>query len=375
MKPGGIVALVLLVLAIGCGDSKQEDTAGDDEAQETTGDDEPSAKPVSPRDWAAQADGADSDNKLVADGEDSDNKLVADGEAEPVDAAVPEAPAVEGLDVPPLALPGIDPRDYAKSVAQNTAGYNLHAKGKLEEAKPKYIEALNIDPGNLLARYNLASILVRTGDKQKGIALLAQFKAIPDCNFCLGIIVHSRKDTEWNSVHDDPAYKEVADGVKVWKPSLKWAAKELITAFEKGRVGKNLRALLHPRRPISRTTVKKHQHKLLGQKALLDWLESARETNERTEPAPPPIVIDGFEKCDKLCCSFYSRVEIARQSSLETMCVKKAQGGALYLDSLDFFSDYPHKTSRKEWEELADDYRAMEAADRRAAEAARDDLE
>jgi hypothetical protein len=381
MKPGGIVALLCLALAIGCGGSKEDDTSSSDED-----------KAGEPGEGAAKgADTAEGEGKTENEDETKPAGDEAAGDTKPVDGLVPEAkkvevaPAVPGLDVRPLALVDIDPRVYAKSVNHNTAGYKLHAKGKLEQAKPEYIKALNIDPGNLLARYNLASILVRSGDKEQGIALLAQFKAIPNCSWCLGIIVHSRTDSEWKSVHDDAAYKAIADDVKVAKPSLKWAAKDIISAFDNGRVGENLRALLHPRRVVAMTIVKKHRTELLGETALSAWLESARESNEEDPPDMPSLIIDGFMECEKLCCTFSGNTQIGSQTSLETMCMKKGPGGALYLASLDFYNQYAEQeTSAEEWNEMIEgmdmaeleaELRAADEELRRAEEAAAKDLE
>src|SRR5207253_3445607 len=100
--------------------------------------------------------------------------VAADATAPPADASVlGELPAFT-LDLP------ANRADIEAAEKLNNEGYAFHVKKDWANAFAKYGDALKQDPGNLLARYNLASAYHSSGDDVKALALLAQFKQ-PSC--------------------------------------------------------------------------------------------------------------------------------------------------------------------------------------------------
>jgi hypothetical protein len=165
----------------------------------------------------------------------------------PVDAAVIDAAA--RADLPPLDLAEVDAKNMTQSIDKNTAGYKQHAAKHYPEAAAAYTEAIKLDPGNLLARYNLASVYSSTNEDDKALALLAQLER-SDCRACTGILVHAKTDGEWKHLAKDPRFTAIVDGATADKVDLKKVSQMVIDAVTKGGKLDGLRPYVHPRGPI-----------------------------------------------------------------------------------------------------------------------------
>jgi len=79
-------------------------------------------------------------------------------DAKVVKPAAADAPAVDASPAGDLpALADVDNKAIEASFELNNAGYLLHKQKKFDDAAAKYREAVESDPADLLARYNLAS--------------------------------------------------------------------------------------------------------------------------------------------------------------------------------------------------------------------------
>jgi len=255
-------------------------------------------------------------------------------------------PSLDDLTLPD-GLPALDlkrPKRAAMAAARkhNSAGLKLHRAGKLDEAAELYRRALAEDAGHLLARYNLAGVLVKKGTPKSAIAILKQLKD-NGCRICLGIVIHARTDKEWADLTGDPHFKLVTDDVAVENPKPKKMAKELMsvhindfdeTPKKKRRLSKEFSALFHPRRPVRLYTFDNDREKDIlllsfdGPRSLEKWLHDPGRNN-----------LEGLEGCEYLdkkkshCCTF----EIGQSEDkpyLSRVCLKEGPGGALYLDRL-----------------------------------------
>lgn len=150
-----------------------------------------------------------------------------------IDAAAAAAPIDASLlgDLPALVVGDADKATIEASVKLNTAGYELHKKKQWTGAADKYREAVTADPGNLLARYNLASVYASSGEADKALAALAQFK-VPDCRACAGILLHAATDSEWKALHADSRFKAIVGDVAVEPFDMKMKAYGLDSSGE-----------------------------------------------------------------------------------------------------------------------------------------------
>lgn len=247
--------------------------------------------------------------------------------------------APEGI--PPLALDPPESRAIQQSRKLNAAGYRLHRDGKLDEAADNYREALTRDPGNLLARYNLASAHLRMGEQEPALAILKQLKDA-GCRFCLGIVIHARGDDEWASVRGDERFVELTAGVAVENPKPEAVMKDIARVhrsendFEPKKklpLSDDTRQLFHPRRPLK---VYAHDPPT-GRSSLARTFADADAFTEWLHD-PLKGYLDALESCKpkgrSVCCSF----EIGMSEDnfhISNICLKKAAGGVLYLDRMD----------------------------------------
>jgi hypothetical protein len=166
-------------------------------------------------------------------------------DAAPVDALLAHLPALEVRDVARAAV--------EQSVALNTAGYAAHRKKDWPTAIARYTEAVLADPGNLVARYNLACVYVSSGEVDEGFELLAQFDR-PDCRACAATLLHAKRDGEWKPVAADPRFTALVGDVTVAPVKLKEVAQQVIAALRSGKPD-GLEPYVHPRGPVKVSTL------------------------------------------------------------------------------------------------------------------------
>lgn len=175
-----------------------------------------------------------------------------------LDAAPPvivDAAAVDALlaHLPALDVTAVDRATIEKSVALNAAGYAAHKKKDWPTAIAKYTDAVVADPGNLVARYNLACVYVSSGKVDEGFELLAQFDR-PDCRACGATLLHAKNDGEWKPVAADPRFTALVGDVTVAPVKLKDVANQVIAALRTGKPD-GLEPYIHPRGPVKVNTL------------------------------------------------------------------------------------------------------------------------
>src|SRR5205823_9793031 len=71
--------------------------------------------------------------------------------------------------------------------------------------------ALTADPGNLIARYNLACVYNRSGRSPQGLRLLLEIGTAQGCDDCMKVVDHARWDDEWQSQWPEEVFWRVLD--------------------------------------------------------------------------------------------------------------------------------------------------------------------
>ncbi len=88
--------------------------------------------------------------------------------------ALPPLPALD--DISKLDLAPVKSKAAAKAKKLAKQARTLNKAGDAAGAAKAYIEALAKDPGHITARYNLSCALNMSGEPERGMAVLKQFK-------------------------------------------------------------------------------------------------------------------------------------------------------------------------------------------------------
>lgn len=235
----------------------------------------------------------------------------------------PAAPAVADEMHGPAALDGLPPLELSLRARAhmelarrlNRKGLDAHRAADFRIASDRFFEAVEVDPGNVYARYNLACSLARLGDREAAVALLKQFRD-SGCGSCLGRILRAREDGDFEALHEWAPFvaaTEVADDA-LSEPSDSVA--EVVTWIDAvakaSRAGKKIGKKLPPPRvidPLRKITVKIDCPFCTGQPlrpgmvrgagALHTWLD------RRQKEVDGDIESPGRPECNKSgCCTF-----------------------------------------------------------------------
>jgi hypothetical protein len=90
----------------------------------------------------------------------------------------------------------------------NVKGLRAYERRDYPTAIRSYKQALRADPGHLLARYNLSCVYNLAGEPDKGLALLAEFRA-DGCPDCLARLARAAEDADWHSMWEHPLFVEI----------------------------------------------------------------------------------------------------------------------------------------------------------------------
>jgi len=99
------------------------------------------------------------------------------------------------------------PMDEAQSWLVNAAGFDAHRKGDLRAAQVYFNEALAIDDGNTVARFNLACVYGLKGDARTAVRQLQQLPATSALREKIA------KDTDFDPVREDEAFQAFVEGL------------------------------------------------------------------------------------------------------------------------------------------------------------------
>ncbi len=148
------------------------------------------------------------------------------------DPYVGVAQTIEG--VPPLALAPVGVGVSLRAGQKNGAGVKMHRKKKYDKAIDAYLSALRLDPGHLLARYNLACAFALTGRIDDALALLRQLREA-GCPLCLDRLQRAVADSDFAACRGDPRFAALTTGVEVIEPDYHAAMLTILAANSRQR--------------------------------------------------------------------------------------------------------------------------------------------
>jgi len=167
--------------------------------------------------------------------------------ASPTGAASP-APTPAGAALPALDLKAVAPKQAREARKLNVEGLKLHNAKDYTGAQTRFSAALSADPGNLMARYNLACAYNMAGDGARGLALLKEIKDA-GCPACLGRMVRAREDSDWDSQRASPEFKALTEGVEIDSGSVPKLAADFEAAWRAGKL-EQVKAMIDARKPV-----------------------------------------------------------------------------------------------------------------------------
>jgi hypothetical protein len=115
-------------------------------------------------------------------------------------------------------------------ILNTSALVQLRAK-LFDEATPLFIKSLEYDPGNVLARYNLACNFNLAGQRASALLALRQLREA-GTRSSLAQVLGAPHDKDFQSALTDPAFIELTSGIQVESPTMPELAKLVMDAFD-----------------------------------------------------------------------------------------------------------------------------------------------
>lgn len=165
-------------------------------------------------------------------------------------APPPEPPRVEPFsdiptpDLPAVDLAPVDKKAVASSKKLNSEGLKLHKARDHAAAIAKYGEAIKADPGNLVARHNLACAHAVMGEVRQALGVLRTMD-VDGCRACGAMLLHGEGDAELEAVRADPRWRMLVDDHRKAQPPLDELARRI---YEHDDKDADLEDYFHPRR-------------------------------------------------------------------------------------------------------------------------------
>jgi len=235
---------------------------------------------------------------------------IAQGVAPTGDVEAPASRAGPYINGPPAldGLPAIDlgPRERAQmelSRRLEKRGLKRMREDKFEDATDRFFEAIEVDPGNVNARYNFACALSRLGDSKAAVAMLNQLRE-RGCGSCLGKVLKARRDTDFDPIRKHKAFISVVADVELSLATPLLAATQ-IDAWIADVESDATPLSLDPRRKVrvkvgcaTCASGKAERGTVRGAKGLRSWVERKRRAFSRG------IGQTGAADCKGKCCTF-----------------------------------------------------------------------
>ncbi len=237
--------------------------------------------------------------------------------------------------VPPIDLKWLPPAVISKSKERNRQALVAQKAKQYQRAVDLYIEALVIDPGNVMARYNLATAFELSGKSDEALSLLEELAKQSACRVCQGRLVRARKDPDLLRLRERKAFTDLTAGASVEPLSIRQASERLVKALVASRQGEvdrqAIAALVHPR--IAVDVVSANYNDETEEKSAAYGTRFLTILNENGPFAFPTIT-----KCDRDCCQFEVPSENAGDmlTELSESCFSRDSGGVLTLRSISF---------------------------------------
>lgn len=244
------------------------------------------------------------------------------------------SPRVRLDGVPPISLKQVTNAKTTRSRKKHAEALKLHRLNDNEAALEAYKEAIQADPGHIVARYNYACLLNKVGKVEEGLELLRQLKE-EACPVCLGRLVRARSDSEWVSARSHPGFIALTREVGL----IQYTVFETATIFSEALTNEDLEHatdVFHPRDNISihirpeDCESKKCQKtsRLRGYNEVRDWLEEQEEPTRSGSPS-----------CKGKCCSYPAATEPGLH--LQRLCTSVDSGSVRTITSLTLSSSDP----------------------------------
>ncbi|MEM6995153.1 MAG: hypothetical protein AAF721_31870 [Myxococcota bacterium] len=170
-------------------------------------------------------------------------------------------------------------------------------------ATERFFEALEVDPGNVGARYNLACSLSREGEARAAVTLLEQLRD-GGCGWCLGKVLKARRDTDFDPIRKTKAFAAVVADVEVGLSEVGDAAMAVVAWSSAGKEAE-APTVVDPRRKVTVRVgcptceaSKAEVTTVRGARALRTWVERKRKAF--SGGIADPIL----GECKSKCCSF-----------------------------------------------------------------------
>ena len=141
------------------------------------------------------------------------------------------------LPAAPTAAPEFSAATVSAKAAQRSRKLNqealaLHRDKKFSESAILFIQALESNPGNLLARYNLACTYNLAGKRELALQRLGELRQ-DNCRACYAQLLGAANDKDWASALDDKEFLRIVNGLAVDSPTMKELATTVRKAFDK----------------------------------------------------------------------------------------------------------------------------------------------
>ncbi len=273
-----LLALALLLSSLACGEKKKETATtepvtAETAEKETTKADDPAAKPAA-------------------------------------DPAAEETTAKPSL--PPYSGAPVSDEAAKKSRALNIEALTLHRAKKFDESAPLFVQSLESNPGNILARYNLACTYNLADKRKEALAALGQLKDA-GCRACLSQVKGAPADKDFKSALEDADFVKMTTGFDIPSPKKKQLAKLVMKAFDKEDVSL-IADLVHPSKATKFTYVLGlcdpeeqdcvETSKAYGLEQFTKEMKELTVVGDKEDDDLHFGVGDGVGKCGKKCCDY-----------------------------------------------------------------------
>jgi hypothetical protein len=258
----------------------------------------------------------------------------------PDDSEAPPIPvALELGSLPPISFDGPTVDEQRRSRELSRTALHLLEVGKPAAAAETLADSVNLDPGHVLARYNLAGALEGARQHEMALAVLTQLDDA-SCPHCLGQLVVADSDETWEGLRRDDRFQDL---VRSARERLEPVEDAGLRAGAFARDGRERPEFIDPRRPVSITVVAGgsvpvetvYRTRTFGAEGLEKWLAPHRGKG----------VLAGVpEACDERCCRFGDPEDGPRSVSslvLSEVCFRVADDRAVSLRSVEFVTDSP----------------------------------
>ena len=237
--------------------------------------------------------------------------------------ATGSAPGAAGA-LPPLDRSSLPAEKIQASKDADKAGDLVDEAKDYASAEREYRRAVELDPGNVFARYNVARTLVLQNEVPEGIAALSTLK-VDGCHLCTERILAASANADFANAKSDPAFIELTKDMHKSLFKVDVAVKSLIRWFMTTPNPK-----LEEHEYIDPRSLVVIEDKTKGAKKRFLQLNGSDEFRKHVkEHYPKGIYPKGPRTCAKGCCDFtgspISGVHLTR------LCFKTSGTSAVHL--------------------------------------------